>query len=415
MVGAKNPRLLTHFVTVASGTLAQVRRPATIYNPNRTVPATSMSSSRDGRSNTHYLPTLDGWRAIAIVLVLLAHSPTLRYNCFSTRQFHFIGEFGVEIFFSISGILICSRLLSEETSRGAIDLKRFYIRRIFRIQPPALLYLAVIAGMTMTRLLPPYWQGLVGALLLVRNYVGMHGEPIEYVWATAHFWSLSVEEHFYLLLPTLLILTGRWRALLLIALGVLSFGWRLSCAHTGGSLTFAEEVATGTNLCFLFLPAAAAVLLRNQSNQLLVKQWLRPLWVLPLLFMFLPVHSPIHLLRGLYALPVVLCTLYHPESLTGRLLELSPFKFIGRISYSLYLWQEVFLSGHFAPMSRPFGALHQTPWVWPCIFACAIASYYLVEKPFIAIGHRLTAPRIDAPEETRGYRSVQPDSKGSRA
>jgi peptidoglycan/LPS O-acetylase OafA/YrhL len=356
-----------------------------------------MSAPRGGRGNTHYLPTLDGWRAIAIVFVLLAHSPTLRYGRISTLQFHFIGEFGVEVFFAISGILICSRLLSEEASKGSISLKRFYIRRIFRIQPPALLYLLVIVGLTAAKLLPAYWQGLVGSLLLVRNYVGMQpGIPIEQVWATAHFWSLSVEEHFYLILPTLLIVTtSRWRAPLLGLLGGASFVWRMYCAYSGGSLTFAEEVASGTTLCFLFLPAAAAVLLRNQQNQALVKRWLRPFWVLPVLFVFLPVHSPVHLLRGLWALPVVLCTLYHPESVTGRLLELAPLKFIGRISYSLYLWQEVFLSGHFAPKARPFGALHQSLWVWPCIFACAVASYYLVEKPFIAIGHRLTTAKGD--------------------
>src|ERR1700761_4592430 len=146
-----------------------------------------MSAPRGGRGNTHYLPTLDGWRAIAIVFVLLAHSPTLRYGRISTLQFHFIGEFGVEVFFAISGILICSRLLSEEASKGSISLKRFYIRRIFRIQPPALLYLLVIIGLTAAGLLPAYRQGLAGSLLLVRNYVGMQpGIPIEQVWATAH-------------------------------------------------------------------------------------------------------------------------------------------------------------------------------------------------------------------------------------
>lgn len=85
---------------------------------------------------SNYIPTLDGWRAIAVLMVIGVHgstSPLLKY-----------GGHGVNIFFVISGFLICSRLLDEEDRFGRISLKRFYLRRTFRILPPAFFYILAI-------------------------------------------------------------------------------------------------------------------------------------------------------------------------------------------------------------------------------------------------------------------------------
>jgi peptidoglycan/LPS O-acetylase OafA/YrhL len=85
-----------------------------------------------------YLPTLDGWRAIAVLCVILFHDSLHSYGVLSTAWFHEHGSFGVDIFFGISGLLICSRLLEEEDKYGRISLRRFYVRRAFRILPPLL-------------------------------------------------------------------------------------------------------------------------------------------------------------------------------------------------------------------------------------------------------------------------------------
>lgn len=95
-----------------------------------------------------YIPTLDGWRAISITLVILSHSqiqshiPILGPLLQSLAHF---GEVGVDLFFAISGLLICSRLLDEESRGGQINVNGFYVRRVFRILPAAIFYLLVIA------------------------------------------------------------------------------------------------------------------------------------------------------------------------------------------------------------------------------------------------------------------------------
>ena len=106
-----------------------------------------------------YLPTLDGWRAVAIVLVLLTHDRVHRVSQISTEAIHTShgrGQGGVELFFCISGVLICTRLLEEERLNGTICLKNFYLRRGFRIQPAAWVYLGFIAVLMATGVLTAF-------------------------------------------------------------------------------------------------------------------------------------------------------------------------------------------------------------------------------------------------------------------
>lgn len=157
-----------------------------------------------------YLPTLDGWRAAAIIAVLLDH--TLEYSplrCYpKLMNFAHTGPNGVSLFFAISGFLICSRLLEEEGAFGRISLRGFYIRRACRILPPALFYLIVIAVLSVCGLIvvsPGEW---FGSAFFFRNY--LPGDWISRGWGgyTVHYWSLAVEEHFYLLWPAALVLLG---------------------------------------------------------------------------------------------------------------------------------------------------------------------------------------------------------------
>ena len=99
------------------------------------------------RQKTGYMPTLDGWRAIAILSVIFFHDSLHLHalGVFSTRWLYEYGDLGVDLFFAISGLLICSRLLDEERINGKIHLRGFYVRRGFRILPPVFLYLGVIS------------------------------------------------------------------------------------------------------------------------------------------------------------------------------------------------------------------------------------------------------------------------------
>ncbi len=364
----------------------------TVLSELRTTGDTSAKHAESSVARAAYVPTLDGWRAVAITMVLLAHAPTLHLWRFSTNRFHAMGEFGVYLFFGISGLLISGKLLDEERSTGKLHIRNFYLRRLFRIQPAALFYLGVVVLLTVGHRLPPYFSGIVAAFFLVRNCV-QHQDLN--TWATGHFWSLSVEEHFYLLLPGFLMLVRRWRARLLIALALLSFGWRAFLLEQPGGGSFLTSIRTDTCLCMLLLPAGIAVLLKRSHWKTRAVRWMQPWVLIPVTLGMLPDHSPLHPL--LLAVPafLLLSTVLHPGMLVGRILESAPLRFIGHISYSLYLWQEIFLSGYYAPATRPFGWLHESVMVWGCVFTAAIASYYLIEKPCIRVGHRLIR-RLDA-------------------
>src|SRR4051812_39674608 len=153
------------------------------------------------RRLTGHLPTLDGWRGVAVLMVIVFHALASPYPVFRP-----LGGLGVSIFFALSGLLICNRLLAEFGRGGRIDLPGFYVRRAFRILPPAFAYLAALAALGAAT--PPE---LGSCLLFWRNYYTGGG------WCTGHFWSLAVEEHFYLFFPVLLAWAGPRRALPLAA------------------------------------------------------------------------------------------------------------------------------------------------------------------------------------------------------
>ena len=151
--------------------------------------------------HSNYLPSLDGWRAIAIVWVLVGHGQGWTVGRFSDTWLRQNASYGVDLFFALSGFLICGRLLDEEQRFGGISLRSFYTRRLFRIQPAAMTYLAVVSILLLCGVLKAPWSPVVGAALMVRDFVPRHAG----LWETAHFWSLSVEEHFYIFLPLLLL------------------------------------------------------------------------------------------------------------------------------------------------------------------------------------------------------------------
>ena len=138
-----------------------------------------MSSSpprtKGSRIRSGYLPTLDGWRAIAIAGVLLDHATSGFHRQASWYPLLRTGPNGVSLFFAISGFLICSRLLEEEQLFGSISLKGFYIRRACRIFPAALTYLLVVAALA------------IGSLILVT--------PLEW-WSCVLFFHLRSPEKF---------------------------------------------------------------------------------------------------------------------------------------------------------------------------------------------------------------------------
>lgn len=372
---------------------------------------------RDGGSAaTRYIPTLDGWRAIAVLLVLFSHAGHAYARQLPNESWldHIgTGTQGVNIFFGLSGLLITSRLLEEWAQHGSISLRRFYIRRAFRILPPALLVLAVIALLGAIGRLPVVPRELVAAALFFRNYLPALLTPDFAGFFTAHYWSLAVEEHFYLVWPALLLVCGSRRGLwaaIAIAIGIAA--WRrvellhmIATRHTVDPLYF---VRTDLRIDSIMWGAALALLLARPGARRRIEANLTPLVCLAVAALYLLV------VRGFDGRPtiweallvplLIATTMLRPGSVVGRLLETSPMRWLGRLSYSLYLWELFFV---FRGVPQTLGVLQTFPLNLVLTFACAIASYYFVERPLIRVGHRLT-PRAGPRPEPVAIR-VTPD------
>jgi peptidoglycan/LPS O-acetylase OafA/YrhL len=348
------------------------------------------------RISSGYIPTLDGWRTVAILWVLFGHSEPWKAGWISSDWVN--GGRGVQLFFALSGLLICNRLLREEQRFGGISLRSFYTRRLFRIQPAAMMYLAVVSIFMLTGAIPHVWSTVVGSALMVRSFWPRAATN----WETAHFWSLAVEEQFYLFLPGFLLLCRRRRLAALSTLVVLFEVWRVVVMETPRlrALSGFVYLRTDTVIGQIFLGSVFALALERARVMEYAKAYLYP-WMSLLYAALVFTRIGFHHSRSDHALEItvypllIVSTMLHPESLTSRFLELPLIRFVGRISYNLYLWQELFFDPLYVPASGSFRS--HTLLCWCAVFGCAIASYYLIERPLIRRGHGI-ARRYDLEE-----------------
>jgi peptidoglycan/LPS O-acetylase OafA/YrhL len=317
--------------------------------------------------HTDRIHCLDGWRGIAIVLVLVAHFKAAFHGDHSLN----LGGHGVQIFFVLSGYLITTQIARKDR----INLKSFYIRRAFRILPPALLYLLTLVMLTSFTPFRVAGSDVWACLFFFRNYLG---ETVANT-CTLHFWSLSLEEQFYLFWPALLLLLGRKRALyaavgLAVAVAVFRFeNW--SYYGEGLRVLRTEVRADG-----LLIGCALALSL----NYLPFRQWVQKagMWLFwPALAVFVidvSAFGEYISLNESIAIAVMLgVTSLRPETPIGRALDWDFLKTTGVLSYSIYIWQGLFL--------RPnWGGF------WPILLMSAVfISYFVVEQPARKLGRRL--------------------------
>jgi peptidoglycan/LPS O-acetylase OafA/YrhL len=363
-----------------------------------------MRPSTTDRSPGNYLPTLDGWRSVAIALVLFAHASESLLDAIPLNflanlgSLKMVGLIGVQLFFGLSGFLITSKLLEEEARHGRISLAAFYIRRSFRILPAALAFLSVIALLAMAGVLdisPARW---FSTLFFAANY-----SWAEHSWYLGHFWSLAVEEHFYFLWPAaFLLLRGRGaRLALVLSLALLVALWRAvdfkfqltgstPAVFWGRTDIQADGILWGVLIALLY----ADPIWKHRLRQFFVAAPSWPLLCLLLLALEgLPelnwkLSFALISMKAILMPLLILGTLVQSTRLPGRVLETSALRWVGRLSYSLYLWQQLFLVWR---EDRVAGLdwLQVFPLNLLAVFVCASMSLQLVETPLIAIGHRI--------------------------
>lgn len=333
-----------------------------------------------------HIRTLDGVRAVSILLVIASHAVD-RYESPTIMR---VGPVGVLVFFALSGYLITTKLLEEYRATGSISLRNFYVRRAFRILPPALVYLAVVWLLSLSGVLICSAASIRAALLFYTNYADSGGAG----WRVSHFWSLSVEEHFYLFWPFLLIAFGirnGWKTASAAALCICL--WRVVDDHFGivGSV-FGEQLTadlhrTDLTADVLLWGCCSAFFVNGPVTMSKAASTLGSVITLALMII-LATGEVRHSTPLLHILPTLFLTalVAVPTAPVGRFLELAPLKFVGRLSYSLYIWQQLFLGGG--------DSLLPVPLAVGAIFACAYASYKFIEQPCISLGRSfITNPR----------------------
>lgn len=368
-----------------------------------------MPSSRDNHTNTSaskfadsatssHLPGLDGFRAVAALSVVFEHGgyhPLLN---------------GVTAFFVLSGFLITTLLLRERETAGAVSLPAFYARRTLRIFPAY--YACVIASFLIDYVAGQPWPASLtrsAAAYVVNYYNAFHGHPSTSI---AHLWSLGVEEQFYLVWPAVFILlTGigigalRVGLLTLVLVGTV---WKAT-AFSSGLVTQAylynafdsrfDNLAIGCLLASVTFHPGTARFARVVGAY----GW-TPLITLGLMLTLETLLSTIqrHIFGfTIYSVLVAILLVQLLELKNSRWwkwLEYPPVRFVGVISYPIYLYHQWGLGlGHWVPipLTGQFAA--------GILFtiAGASASYFIVERPFLALRQHFKPGRRKADKPTR--------------
>ena len=301
-----------------------------------------------------------------------------------------LGPSAVVVFFVLSGFLITLQLQSELRSTNGIRLGRFYIRRFFRLVPAMLLMVATACIFFKLGLVALSKRDIWNALTYTMDYV----KPD--TWTLAHLWSLSVEEQFYLLWPVVLLFAGLKRAPKVVFwVIVLSPILRLVCWYDAVSEELIvrrfELVADGL--------AFGCLLTLEQERFRNLNLWKRvtPNKVVLLggavivvcsgIVRFYPRFEIIgDSLIGLAAMLLIASISFFPFEKSTLFLSSRQLVWLGRISYSLYLWQQLFL----LPTPGRSSLFVPFPANVVCAIAAACASYYFIESPLRELGKKLT-------------------------
>ena len=373
------------------------------------------------RSSLGYLPALDGLRALAVAAVVAYH---LGYSRVPG------GYIGVEVFFVLSGWLVCALLAAEHRERGGIDLRAFWRRRARRLLPAVSLVVAstlVVALQTRYHHFATLRGDGLAALAYVLNWHLIVDQKSYFAAAAAgpsplqHLWSLSIEEQFYLALPLLLGLTLAGRrtapraALLALAAAAAATAWRLAVDAPGGDPsrlyygtdTRAAGLLVGAALALVWVPGRLRPVPGRWASPVLDVVALASLAVLGWYTFEVGERDADAFGWSLTVVQIASATLIavvvHPvRGLVARLLGLRPLRWIGQRSYGIYLWHwPLIVVLARAPGEQP-EAPQRSVAIVVATLAVAAVSYRLVEQPIrrhgvadsISLTRRWTARRI---------------------
>jgi peptidoglycan/LPS O-acetylase OafA/YrhL len=302
------------------------------------------------------------------------------------------GHLGVTVFFVISGFLITTLLLKEEAKTKTISLKKFYVRRTLRIFPAY------------------YFLLLVYFILQLSGQIHINGiswlTAVTYTkyfnwtddWYTSHAWSLSIEEHFYLLWPLVFLCGNRIRKI--FAFGLVLIVPLIRTSQYFHPVSWINELSIFTRIDAIAIGCLFA-LYKDWLIGKLKMHWRRTFLISVGILVFLvlrPVYPPeididflfipFDVTNGTIAAIVIgfimMYSVFGPRRSWFRFLNLRVLNYTGILSYSIYLWQQLCISGSHHWFGR-------YPWNLLSIFVLAMLSYHLIEKPFLRMKEKFSA------------------------
>jgi peptidoglycan/LPS O-acetylase OafA/YrhL len=343
------------------------------------------------------LDVLDGVRAVSIILVMTAH-PVYRHVW---PAFH--GKTGVTIFFLLSGYLITTLALREEDKLGRLDVKGFYLRRLFRIYP---LYLSILALYAVLILVlhqtPDRKAAFVANIPDYLLFLPEHAVFFPHNGQTAPFdgsWSLGIEEKFYFVWPLIGFvilahrLRGRLVTLCVLAAAFFVVPWAIHGAW-GLALESYVHIALGCLLALLMHDPRSYQVVRRLGEPIPLAICLIALGVLQFATSQVENAGNLYSIYGLVALPAFAGVIV-TRTPVANVLTLTPMLFLGRLSYALYLTHNFglnFAEQHFP--STPFGGFSRSLVTTVVGLSLGLLMAYvmhrLIELPFIRLGRRVT-------------------------
>jgi peptidoglycan/LPS O-acetylase OafA/YrhL len=342
------------------------------------------------------LPAFDGIRALAISLVLLQH--------LFLHSFEYVGPLGVSIFLVLSGFLITRVMLIDEQRAGSLRLRRFYYRRAWRILPVLYVFLLTVALLSLCRVIEgPSRKEWLACLFFFRDVVSLGN------WQTGHLWSLSLEEQFYFCWPVLFMVTRRFRlefiAVTVVLMTVARFcwvethtvtAWELLCnpllrmdtfliggAFAMGNWSWPRTMPAGLTTLILAIWTPLSLGLRVTHGTPGVESLSDSQPDASGRALLLAVSTPVSaFLLGSIIVWVINSDGWFTRACSARLPV-----WIGHLSYSIYLWQQLFL-----------GDVKLHWWTFPALLAVSCASYYLIERPSLRMKDSLKRNVAELPK-----------------
>lgn len=326
---------------------------------------------------------IDGWRALSVWLVICSHLLLRSSIAIDLERFIFIdawGHLGVQIFFVISGFVICRGLLAENEQHGRTSMAAFYVRRLFRIVPPLLMYVATILTLSSLALVEFDHSQLWRILTFTCNLSASCGG-----YATNHLWSLSIEEQFYLIFPLAFVFFKASRKTAFGAWGILFpiMVLALIALRFKPASYMADFLYINVGVVCAFYEAEIARICRKLPK-------LTPALCFGALLVASALIGPdrISTLTRCLALPpliaLMLMSSHYRPSYISDFLNMRILSSVGQVSYGLYLWQQL--------------ATYPFPNVGVEFYAVSLAacvgvvylSFYGMERPLMAVGARIS-------------------------